>query len=533
MSDSFTLNRQIFTEQFAADNFTIKQWVAIDPVGNEVRVETDLDAAAPKRLKLKHDRISLGTGVTDLHELVSTTDLTIASSGAIKMDSVNPIQVKQFGNTAISYLTPDVLQMHWSDAVGSRAYFQTTTLNGATWMTVLPNGTSQVAFAQYHNKSSDLANSGFIHIGAAAAEFTIRYNNLGTATALPFRFYRGTTKLWEVLTDDTFQFTGTAPPKYIGNVSAISDVQHITTKAYVDNADVGFYNQAQAYTNAALVAFLTQPHSWTATQTFTVAPQSSYVPSGPNDLTSKAYVDNVASSTLAAAELYTDNSITTLLSTSHTWGGVQTFTNCPQTSCAPSTNDDIVNKLFVDTSIADLKLADNVWVGLNEYNTVLPQSSLAPTLPIQLVNKAYVDQKFEQQSHSQMGGTARNIRKLYSTYFGLFGASFDGNCTQIEGDAVYKMIFPGGQIVGFNLYTNTGVSTSTLEGYDFVIRKNGADTAISISLRGTQKEGSSAASFSVTAGDLISIVARPTTNSNVIADNVHVRFMIGYVNDQN
>jgi hypothetical protein len=73
----------------------------------------------------------------------------------------------------------------------SRVAFQTSTTNGFTAVTAIPNGTSNVAGYYSFNSSSDPANSSFISIRTATAFTGIDSNILGTGTYLPMTFSTG------------------------------------------------------------------------------------------------------------------------------------------------------------------------------------------------------------------------------------------------------------------------------------------------------------------------------------------------------
>lgn len=81
------------------------------------------------------------------------------------------------------------------------------------------------------------------------------------------------------------------------------------------------------------------------------------------------------------------------LDTAQTVTAVKTFSSLPESSVAPTTNNQLVNKKYVDdhtpTGVVDLTSAQTI-SGLKTFST-LPQSSVAPSTGNDLVNKTYVD----------------------------------------------------------------------------------------------------------------------------------------------
>ena len=81
--------------------------------------------------------------------------------------------------------------------------------------------------------------------------------------------------------------------------------------------------------------------------------------------------------------------------TAQTVTAVKTFSSLPESSVVPTTNNQLVNKKYVDdhtpTGVVDLTSAQTI-SGLKTFST-LPQSSVVPTSGNELVNKTYVDGK--------------------------------------------------------------------------------------------------------------------------------------------
>lgn len=81
--------------------------------------------------------------------------------------------------------------------------------------------------------------------------------------------------------------------------------------------------------------------------------------------------------------------------TAQTVTAVKTFSSLPESSVVPTTDNQLVNKKYVDdhtpTGVVDLTSAQTI-SGLKTFST-LPQSSVAPSAGNDLVNKTYADTK--------------------------------------------------------------------------------------------------------------------------------------------
>lgn len=91
------------------------------------------------------------------------------------------------------------------------------------------------------------------------------------------------------------------------------------------------------------------------------------------------------------------SSVEEFVGKSNTWGGVQTFTYPPTiTGGTISSSDQVITKGYADSNygsaVGTVTLAgNNVFTGINSFNTSLPVSTLTPTTSTQLTNKSYVD----------------------------------------------------------------------------------------------------------------------------------------------
>ena len=96
----------------------------------------------------------------------------------------------------------------------------------------------------------------------------------------------------------------------------------------------------------------------TGVKTFTNLPECSAVPSSNNQLTNKQYVDN------AFPTNYVTTNTTQTLTT-----GVKTFTNLPECSAVPSSNNQLVNKNYVDNKdFVNLTTNQTITSGIKTFN---------------------------------------------------------------------------------------------------------------------------------------------------------------------
>jgi hypothetical protein len=106
--------------------------------------------------------------------------------------------------------------------IANRVAFQTSTVNGATQVRAIPNGTGTTATMQVGN-NSDPSNQSVLSIGANATEATINSFINGTGTYLPMTFYTGGSERVKIDTSGNVGI-GTSSPNYKFNVGPTSGV---------------------------------------------------------------------------------------------------------------------------------------------------------------------------------------------------------------------------------------------------------------------------------------------------------------------
>ena len=134
-------------------------------------------------------------GTTEVARFTTSGDLLI---GTTTDDGVNLLQVA--GGTALSGNlnlsgTARRITGDFSNAtVASRTLFQTSTTNGQTFVTAIPNGTAVNSQFQAYN-SSDPANASVASLVAANATVRLVSGNTGTGTLLPIAFIMSATEV--------------------------------------------------------------------------------------------------------------------------------------------------------------------------------------------------------------------------------------------------------------------------------------------------------------------------------------------------
>ena len=133
-------------------------------------------------------------------------------------------------------------------------------------------------------------------------------------------------------------------------------------------------------------------NTYTAQNTYSnYAPLCSVAPSINNNLCNKSYVDT---------QVGTKNSISDVLGNANHFTSTNIFDNLPSCSAVPSSSSDLVNKTYVDsglsakTTLTAVQSNNNTYTAQNEFDNYAPICGTAPTTNYHLANKLYVDGKF-------------------------------------------------------------------------------------------------------------------------------------------
>ncbi|MBT8449585.1 MAG: hypothetical protein KJO69_07840, partial [Gammaproteobacteria bacterium] len=129
--------------------------------------------------------------------------------------------------------------------LANRVYFQTSTADSSTSLSVLPSGTNNASTYLSFN-DSDYDNAGYLATGINATEGYISANKTGSGTLLPLRFHAGGVWRAQLETDGTLSVDPTL--NYETLVTADDDIPN---KKYVDDAVVGITDVVQDTTPQA------------------------------------------------------------------------------------------------------------------------------------------------------------------------------------------------------------------------------------------------------------------------------------------
>ena len=132
--------------------------------------------------------ISSSTTSTTAYKVTAdTTGTLVIQTGATPTTAVTVGTDQSFNFSA----TGQRITGDFSNAtLANRVAFQSSTTNGATVVTAIPNGSSAQSFFTVHN-SSDITNSSLGYIAATALDIRILSTSTGTGTNLPLTFFTG------------------------------------------------------------------------------------------------------------------------------------------------------------------------------------------------------------------------------------------------------------------------------------------------------------------------------------------------------
>ena len=175
-----------------ANAATARSNLGLGNVNNTSDANKPVSAAAQAALNLKADAAS------------PTTTGTLTHSGDIVLSGSGKRITGDFSNATIA----------------NRVMFQTSTVNGATSVGVMPNGTSANS-GYYLNTSSDPANTSVMYINTDGTNFYFNSTKAGTGTYLPMTFYTGGSERMRVATDGNVGFNTATTSNGTLNVNGV------------------------------------------------------------------------------------------------------------------------------------------------------------------------------------------------------------------------------------------------------------------------------------------------------------------------
>ena len=183
------------------------------------------------------------------------------------------------------------------------------------------------------------------------------------------------------------------------------------------------------------------------TKTFTTTPKITNAPTTDEEATNKKYVDD-SISTLSNS---VDTKLTKYVDTENNQeiSGLKTFLTIPNISGTPTSSDNATNKNYVDTkvqsAIAELNIDNYVdetstqtISGLKTFTTT-PKITNAPTTNEEAVNKKYVDDSISTLNNSINNSINNKITGISPNSKILYGTTTPENTLGNDGD-IYLLI---------------------------------------------------------------------------------------------
>jgi len=146
-------------------------------------------------LQFNGTTISSATGINSSNVIFTPTGTISATNVQSAIAEVDSEKVSKLGDTMTGDLTFSgssrrILGDFSNATIANRTMFQTSTVNAATGVAVIPNGTARAAIIEVDNDSVPL-NTGYGRMQIGASELAFISGIHGTGTYLPMAFYTG------------------------------------------------------------------------------------------------------------------------------------------------------------------------------------------------------------------------------------------------------------------------------------------------------------------------------------------------------
>jgi len=164
------------------------------------------------------DLVYYASGTTFTKLGIGAANTVLTSSGTapqwstnLNIGSLTATSISDSGNLTFTGTGNRITGDFSNATVANRVMFQTSTTNGNTVVSALPNGTAVVSgFRAYNN--SDLSNNANIIISIDGALASIQSQAVGTGTALPMAFFTGGSEAMRIFTSRGVSIGNTTDP---------------------------------------------------------------------------------------------------------------------------------------------------------------------------------------------------------------------------------------------------------------------------------------------------------------------------------
>jgi hypothetical protein len=169
---------------------------------------------------------AVGTvAVADITGLQTALDAKVSKTGDTMTGDLTVPSLTDSGNLTFTGTGNRITGDFSNATIANRVMFQTSTVNGATVVEFLPNGTGTVSGVNF-GSSSDLANTSILSVSSLSTDARFNAGFRGTGTYLPMTFYTGGSERMRVDTSGNVGI-GTSSPSFKLDVAGNARVGNV------------------------------------------------------------------------------------------------------------------------------------------------------------------------------------------------------------------------------------------------------------------------------------------------------------------